>query len=137
MELLALGDAKLKLGNSPRREIELQGDERHALALNGGGEFPRLVLSYENLPHATRLMIEAVRHQVFGDIGVHEENLAILRLRIGLSDIGLARAQALHLASHQDKSCLEGRLDEIEMARFSLFRHDPLPVVLLLFHPSP
>src|SRR5580765_4852105 len=83
VEFLALGDAELDLGDALGVEIEAQRNERHALALDRGGELVGLVLVDEQLALAARLMIETARHRIFGDVGVDEEQLAILRIGVG------------------------------------------------------
>ena len=70
-------------------------------------QFARLALVHEQLAHAFRLVIETAGLGVFGDIGVDEEELAILGVGIGLSDRGLAGAQRLHLGARQHDAGLQ------------------------------
>src|SRR5438270_10279263 len=79
-------------------------------------------------------MIEAVGHGVFGDVGVDEEDLAVLRMSIGFGDVGLPVAQALHLAAHQHQSSFKRGLDEIEMPRLAIVGDHPMIGVFLLGH---
>src|SRR5258708_36920733 len=94
VQLLALGDAKLDLGDASQIKIDLQRHQGHAFALHRCSELARFASAHEKLAHPSRLVIEAIGHVVFGDVGVVEEYLAILRMSIGLGDSGLAGAAA-------------------------------------------
>ena len=79
MELLSACNSELQLRYTLDVEIHPQGNECHALALNGGSEPATLLLVHQDFARAPRLMIEAVRHRVFWNVGIDQEYLAILR----------------------------------------------------------
>src|SRR3981081_1830417 len=60
VQLLALGDAKLDLGDASQIEIDLQRHQRHAFALHRGGELARFAFPHKKLAYPTRLVIEAI-----------------------------------------------------------------------------
>src|SRR5262249_3593924 len=95
--LLALGEAELALGDAALVEIERERHQRHALPADGADHAAQLLLVDEELALAARLVVEARRRLVLGDVGVDEPELAALFGRIGLVDAGVARAQHLHL----------------------------------------
>ena len=77
-----------------------------------------------SISRAARLVVEAVGHRIFGDIGVDQEDLAVLRLGIGFRDGGLAGAQRLHLRAHQHDARFERGLDGIGVARLAVVGDD-------------
>ena len=93
VQLLALGDAQFQLGDALGVEIELQRDQRHAFALDGDGQLGGLALVHQQLARALGLVVEAAGLGVFGDIGVDQEDLAILGVGVAFADGGLAGAQ--------------------------------------------
>src|SRR3990170_1447222 len=134
MQLLALGQAKLHLGDPARIEIELERNDRHALPLNGAGETPNLFPVQQKLAAPRRSMTAAASLGVLGDVGVDQIKLAALARGIGVRDIGPAGAERLYLGAHQRDARLELLLDVVvearlpvlgdELAALALRRHD-------------
>src|SRR3954462_14367464 len=88
VQLLALGDADLDLGLALGVEIQLQGNKRHALALDGGREPVGFAFVHQELAAALGLMVEAAGLGVFGDIAIDQPQLAILGVGVGFPDCG-------------------------------------------------
>ena len=62
-------------------------------------------------------MTVAAGLDIFGDVGVDQIELAALARGIGVGDIGLARAQRLHLGAGQRDAGLKLLLDVVVEAR--------------------
>src|SRR5712692_6057460 len=114
VQFLAAGDRNLDLGATLRIEIELQRHERHALALHRASELVDFTSVQQQLAGPPREMIETVRLQIFGDIGVVEPQFAGLLRRIGFGDRRLALPQRLDLGPGQRDAGLVGVADRSE-----------------------
>ena len=81
-------------------------------------------------------MVEAVRLQIFGDVGVDQPQLATLGRSVGLGDLRLAQTQRLDLGAGQDNAGLEGVTSLVIKARATVFSHkavaDPSILVLVV-----
>ena len=72
-----------------------------------------------------RLVVEAVRLQIFRDVGVEEPDLAAATARHRLSPIvALPLAQRLHLRAGQRDARLEGLADLVIEARLAVVGDD-------------
>src|SRR6185437_12064958 len=78
MQLLALGQAELDLGDPALVEIYLEGNDSHALALNGAGELADLLAMQQQLARTRGCMTVAAGLHIFGDVGVDQVKLATL-----------------------------------------------------------
>src|SRR6202000_3194592 len=86
------------------------------------------------LARALGLVVEAAGLGVFGDIGVDQEQLAVLGVGVGFRDGRLAGAQRLDLRAHQHDAGLERLVDRIGVARLAGVRDDLGAVVFFLGH---
>ncbi len=59
-------------------------------------------------------MVEAIGLQIFGNVGIHEHQLAIFDRGIALGDGRLATAQGLHLGAREHEPGLD-RVDDLEI----------------------
>src|ERR1700728_541110 len=117
VELLAAREGKLDLGAALFVEIELERNERHALALDRADEFVDLALMQQQLARPFRRVIGAVGLQVCRVVGVDQPELAAAGVGVGLRDRRLALAQRLHLGAGQRDAGLHGLVDEVIEAR--------------------
>src|SRR4051812_8726557 len=76
VQLLAARQRDLDLRPAALVEIDLERHDRHALALHGPDQLVHLALVQQQFARAPRLVVEAVRLEIFGDIGVKEIELA-------------------------------------------------------------
>ncbi len=70
-------------------------------------------------------MVEPVALEIFGNIGIDEENLAIVDLGIGLADRGLAATQGFDLGAGQDDASLVAVEDLVMEPRLPVIRRNP------------
>ena len=124
MQLLAARERELELGAALLVEIELERNDRHALALDARGEPVDLPAMQQQFARPLRRVIEAAGLQVFGDVGVDEPHLAFARIGIGFADGRLALAQRLHLGAGQRDAGLERLADLIVEARLAVVGDD-------------
>jgi hypothetical protein len=75
VELLAPPQPELHLGAPAVVEEDPQGDDGKTLALARADELVDLAPVQEELSRTAGLVVEAVRLQVFGDVGVEQEQL--------------------------------------------------------------
>src|ERR1043165_5107412 len=75
---LALGEAKLDLGDAAVVEIDRERHQRDAGALGGADQPVDLALLQQQLAGASRRVAEMLGRLVFREIGVVEEELAVL-----------------------------------------------------------
>src|SRR5581483_7256600 len=107
VQLLAAAERYLDLRAALVVEIDLQRNDGHALALHGARKLVDLALVQQELARALGRVIEAVRLQIFRDVGVDQPDLAVAAVGIGLGNRALALAQRLHLGAGQDEAGLE------------------------------
>src|SRR5262245_57047856 len=136
VQLLAARERKLELGAALLVEIELEGHERHSLALDRPHEFVDLPAVQEELAHALGRMVEAASLQVFRDIGVDEPDLAAARISVGCRDRRLAAAQRLHLCAGEREAGLERLADLIVEARLAIVGDHTNLAVRFRGHPA-
>src|ERR1700728_1521628 len=113
VELLAAREGKLDLGAAPFVEIELERDERHALALDRTDELVDLPAVQQELARPLRRMIEAVCLLVFGNVRVDQPYLAATAVRVGFTDRRLAETQRFHLRTGESDAGFECFVDEV------------------------
>src|SRR5712671_6864242 len=87
VRLLAGDQRDLDLGAAARIEIDLQGHDGTALALDGADQLADLLAMQQQLARPPRLMIEAVARGVFRDVGIDQPGLAAFLFDIGLRDV--------------------------------------------------
>src|SRR4029453_16932944 len=138
VQLLALGQSELDLGDPPLVEIDLERHDRHAVTLDGAEEAGDLACVQQQLARPGRCMTVAGGAGVFGDMGVDEIELAAFVRGVRLGDVGPSRPQRLHLGALERDARFEFLLDVVvearlpvlgaELAALALRRHDvPLP----------
>src|SRR5881394_3045967 len=114
VDLLALGERQLELRHAPVVPVELGGDKRQAVALDGADQPVDLAALEQQLSVPPRLVVEVRAGLGVGrDVGVHEHDLGAFHRRIALGDVGLAVAKRLHLRPGQGETRLEGLLEEV------------------------
>jgi len=121
VQLFAARESQLELGAPAVVEVDAQGNERHAFALDRADQLVRFALMQEQFSRAARLMVQAIGLKVFGDIGVDEKDLAILLAGVGFGDVRLSLPQRFHLRAAKRNPGLEGVLDEVREARLPVF----------------
>jgi hypothetical protein len=130
-------ERKLDLGAALFVEIELERNERHALAVHRARELVDLPPVQQKLAGAFRGVVEASTLQVFGDVGVDEPDFAAAGVGIGLCDRGLPLAQRFHFGAGQCDAGFEGLANLVVEARPAVVgdhpqlairfrRHDPM-----------
>ena len=82
-------------------------------------------------------MVEAVGLQIFGNIGVDQPDLAVLGIRIGLRNRGLAIADRLHFRAGQRNPGFDRVLDRIVEPGLAVFGYDLDRALVLLGHIKP
>src|SRR5205814_2705380 len=107
MQLLAARKRQLDFGAPLFVEIELERNERHALALDRSGKLVDLTAMQQQLALAFGRMIEAAALQVFRDVGIDQPNFPAAGIGIGFGDRRLALAQRFHLRSEEHTSELQ------------------------------
>src|SRR6516164_745080 len=120
VQFLSPRQRKLELGASLVIEIEFQGNERHALALDRADELTDLPAMQKKLARALGSMIEAAALQIFGDIGIDQPDLATSGIGIGLGDGRLALPQRLYFGSSQRDPGLECFADGVIEPRLAI-----------------
>src|SRR6266446_3301938 len=124
VQFLAAGERELDLGAALLVEIELERDERHALALDRARELVDLAPVEQELAGALGGMVEAAALQVFGDIGIDEPDLPAAGVGIGFRDRRPAKAQRLHLGAGERDARLEGLADLVVETRLAVVGDD-------------
>jgi hypothetical protein len=117
-------------------EIELERNERHALALDRADQLVDLPAVHQQLARPLRRMIEAVRLKIFRDVRVDEPDLAAARVGIGLGDRRLPEPQRFHFGPGQRDARFHRLVDEVIETRLAVvsyhapllfrFRHGPV-----------
>ncbi len=79
-------------------------------------------------------MTVAAGLHIFGDVGVDQVKLAAFARRVGVGDIGLARAQRLHLGAGQRDARLELLLDVVVEARLPVLGDELAALALRRHH---
>src|SRR5208282_497058 len=139
VELLAARQRQLDLGTTLLVEIELERDQRHAIALDCADQFVDLAAVQQKLARPLRRVIEAVRLPIFGNVRVDEPDFPAAGVGVGFPDRGLALTQLLHLRSGERDARLHGLVDKVVETRlavvgddtelsFSLRRHAAVPL---------
>ncbi|QTK79100.1 hypothetical protein AT6N2_C1334 [Agrobacterium tumefaciens] len=124
VQLLALGERQFQLCAALVVEVDLQGHQRHAFAIDAGAQAVDLALVQQQFPAAARLMVEAVGLQIFRQMGIDEPDFIALVRGIGFGNIRLAFAQRLDLGAGQHQSCLIGVDDFVVEPGLAVFRND-------------
>ena len=83
------------------------------------------------------LNAEAVGLQIFGNVGVDQPDLAVLGIRVGLRDRGLAVANRLDLGAGQRNAGLNRVLDRIVESGLSVFGDNLDRALVLIGHIKP
>ncbi len=120
MGFFAAGEADLYFDPVLFVEIDRERHERLALALDGGGDLIDLAPVHQQLARTASLMVEAVAHGIFFDIGIDQKQLAHFGFGEGIGDIGLPGAQGFNLGAIQDDPGLKIFFDKIIIPRFAV-----------------
>src|SRR5262249_4727475 len=96
VELLAARQRELHFGATFFVEIKLERNKRHALALDCSDQFVDLPAMQQKLAWPFWRVVEAVRLQVLGNVGIDQPDLAAAGIGIGFGDCRLAGPQRFH-----------------------------------------
>src|SRR5262245_57953346 len=135
VQLLALCQRQPQLGAAAGIEVELERHHGHALALHRDRELVDLVLVQQQAAGAAGVVLEeGACLLVLRDVRVDEEDAAVLGAGVAFGDVGLARAQRLHVGAGELDAGLPGVLDTVLEARPSVLHHRLAAVVVLGRH---
>src|SRR5690606_38602493 len=101
VRLLALGERQLDRRPALAVEIDAEGYQRRALALDGADRLLDLALMEEQLAGPRGLVVEAVAVAELGDVAVDLPGVAVVDVGVALGNRALAGAQALHLGARE------------------------------------
>jgi hypothetical protein len=131
VHLLAPGQRQFDLRPPSAVKIDRQGHEREALAVHRSMQLGDFATLQQQLPLASRLMVEAVAVAIFRNVAVDQPHLVILDGGVTLRYRSLALPQRFYLGSGELNPGLEPLLDEIVESRPPVLGDDLLLVELL------
>src|SRR5262249_16672440 len=121
VQLLALRERQLQFRLAARIKIELERNDGHPLALDGGGKLVDLALVQQQAAGPAWLVLKKTAGRlVVRNKGIEEKEAPLCRGGIALGDVGLAGAQCLYLGARQRNPGLVGVFDVVGKARLAV-----------------
>lgn len=99
VRFFTLGEGDLQFGDASVGEVKAVGNDGHSFFLDAAFQFFEFAAVEENLAGATGFVVGVGPVLVFGDVHAFDIELAILKIAVGVAQVGIALANRFDLRS--------------------------------------